>query len=163
MDKLRTDRKRRSEGVWQRYYTAEEEGEKHIDVKLASMRDPEFRAHCNRLYRPHSRRLIIVGSDAGSEISDREWQRICRPAVAKHIVKDWRGAEEMGDDGNIVSVPCTYANIMRFLEDEDLPFEEWVWRVSGNDYAYRADLVEQAKGECAAPSDGGSSTDGANK
>lgn len=161
MDALRTDPKKRTEGVWRRYHTAEVEGERNIDIKLASMRNKEFRAHAARLTKPHSRRLQLLDPDAADRVGDDEWRDIVAPAVAKHVVKDWRGIEEIDEKGDIVEVPFSVKKCLEYLRDDDIPFADWVFLGAGADDAFRAELLEQAKGECDALSDGGSNSDGA--
>lgn len=126
------------EGIWTNYRDTD------FALKIARVSNPDFDQHRRALIKPHRHR-----SSRGM-LTEKEAGKIIAPAVAKHLVKDWRNLE---DDGK--AIPYSEQKCLEMLcDDKFYDLYEFILQVANDGEAYRFELEQESAGNSPSSSNG---------
>ncbi len=127
---IKTDRDKVEEGVWRTYV-------QDVRLLIASVNNPAYREHKDRLLRPHLRQL------RAKELAPEQVLEIIKPAVAHHILKGWQNLQD--DSG--AEIPYAPQTALEFFRDPAMAdLYGFVLEVAGEVDNYRQELLEDARG-----------------
>jgi hypothetical protein len=130
LSSIKTDLSKVADGVWVTY------GDTDIELLIASTESRPYKRARDRLMKPHLRQ--VRKRMTGEEILD-----VIKPAVAKHILLDWRNLQD--DDGQLISYSPEKA--MEFFENPALgDFYTFILEVAGETAMFRQQDLEDAAG-----------------
>lgn len=121
------------EGIWHEFVPG-------LEVRIARLGNPNYKQHVAKLMKPFAR----MGK--GGLSNDERLERVTKPAVAKHIIKDWRGMVE-GEEGNEVDVVYSAKKALEIILDPKFaPFYEWVIQTSSDNEEYTQAFEDELAG-----------------
>jgi hypothetical protein len=127
---IRTDQQKAEAGVWVPY--AED-----IEVCVASLNSKTYQDHRERLMAPHLKMA------RAKRMSPEQVLEIVRPAVAKHLIRDWKNIQD--DDG--VDIPYSPQKAEEILSDPGmLDFYDFILDAAGNVTLFRQEMLEDGRG-----------------
>jgi len=137
LSNLAVDSTASEEGVWAEY-------EAGIEFKIARLGNPRYQQELARLIGRLSKR------------GQRDWagerlEKAQRPAVARHIIRDWRNVDD--DDGN--TIPYSPEKALEIISDPQYqPIYDWIMQVAQDEEEYRLSRVEEQAGNSNGTSSG---------
>ncbi len=115
------DTKRTAEGKWVRWIDG-------VELKIASLRQKPYLDERRALLKPHVRAV------RDEKIDGDELVIVFAPAIARHVLKDWKGLEEGGKP-----LPYSVEKAAELLAHPAAPhLREFVLRIAGDDDQYIA-------------------------
>jgi hypothetical protein len=149
ISKLKTNKRKETEGVWCKIAIAEG----GMEVKVTRNGNAQYRAYVRRM-KFNRGQVTAVSDDLMEELHQPESELQVK-AVANTVLKDWRGVE----DDNDKPVPFSIARAEEWLRDIQ-DFRDEVWRVAGERSRFQSDVEKNSSGGSAGPSSGATSTAG---
>lgn len=115
------DPKRAADGKWVRWLDG-------VELKIASSREKAYQDERKQLLKPHIRAIRDDKLDGDDLIV------VLAPAIAKHLLKDWKGLEEGG-----APLPYSLDKARDLLAHPNAPhLREFVLRAAGDDEQFIA-------------------------
>lgn len=130
LSSIRLDPKAEVEGVWCTFAPG-------LEFKIARVGSAPYRAANSRVLAPYARRSGTKWPE------ERELRNLTAPAVARHLVKDWRGLE--AEDGT--AIPFSVEECEKILRDP--VYDElytWVLASAGDSEQYREEVQKELSG-----------------
>lgn len=119
---IKTDSAAERDGVWMKYPGTD------IEIKIARFGNPSFEADSREF------RTLAKQAKDGVELTERESKDAVAPAVARHLVKDWRNLED--DDG--AAIPFSQERAVELLKTPELhDLYDWIVAQSRNADRFR--------------------------
>ena len=135
---IATDVQKEVEGIWVTYPNSD------FELKIARLKTAECEAHVRKLMKPYRSKHKNL-----AKLGEWDMMQVIAPAVAAHVVKDWRGLtqdvashEEVG-----VAIPYSQVECLKMFQDpayRDL--YSFVLETAGDSDEYRAELFEEGRG-----------------
>lgn len=129
LTEIRTDLEKVEKGVWVDFLA---------DIKLciASVNNPNYKQHRSRLLKPHLRRI------RGNQMSQDEILDVVKPAIAKHILVDWKNLED--ESGKPIKYSSDKA-LDLFMDKELSSLFDFVIETMGDSELFRLECLDEAE------------------
>ena len=128
LGEIKTDMDKAQQGVWQPYIL-------DIELLIASINNPKYKQERSRLIKPHQRRI------RSGEMSAEKVLEILKPAVAKHLLLDWKNIE----DDNGQPIPYSPEKVLELFNDPTLSdLYDFVLETAGEKELFRKELQQES-------------------
>jgi hypothetical protein len=116
------------EGVWEEFYGGS-------SLKIASIENPKYKAHIAALAKKNRVKLDDSNEDAADLVAD-----ITAEALAKHVLKDWKGI----NIGTETNAPYTWERGKEVIR-RSAKFREFVQDRANDTSLFKKKVVEEVK------------------
>ncbi len=133
LENLKSDKEKELEGVWVKYHDTD------IEFKIARIGNAENMKKCKKILRGQKSKLKTADLFASKPL--------IAPAVARHVLLDWKNLQTKNSKGDVVDVKFSYETALKILQTPEYDsIYDFIMTEANDIENFRVEQIEEAEG-----------------